>query len=97
MSDFVVGELVRVSGAFTNAAGAAADPTGVGFKYKDPEGSLTAYVYGVGVQLARASAGNFYVDIDANQVGTWHWRFYATGTGQTADEGSFTVGESEFD
>jgi uncharacterized protein YfaS (alpha-2-macroglobulin family) len=96
MSDFVLGELVRVSGAFTNAAGAAADPTAVRMKYKDPEGAITSLLYGTDVALVKDTTGSYHVDIDANQPGTWNWRFYATGTGQTADEGSFTVSESEF-
>lgn len=96
MSDFVLGELVRVSAAFTNLVGAAADPAAVRFKYKDPEGAATSLVYGVDAALVRDSEGNFHVDIDANQPGTWKWKFYATGTGQTADTGSFTVEADEF-
>jgi len=96
MSEFVKGELVRVSGAFTNAVGAAADPTAVLFKYMDPEGTVIPLTYGVDAALVRDSLGNFHVDINASQSGTWKWRFYATGTGQTAEEGSFTVSESDF-
>ena len=96
MSDFTVGELVRVTGAFTNAAGAAADPTAVLFKFKNSEGTITAYTYGVDGALVKDSTGNYHVDININQAGTWKWYFYSTGTGQAAEKGSFTV-ESEFE
>jgi uncharacterized protein YfaS (alpha-2-macroglobulin family) len=94
---FTLGEAVRVSMLFTNAAGAAADPTSVRFKYKDPEGLITALVYPTDVALVKDSTGNYHVDVDANKVGVWHWKAYSTGQGQAADEGSFTVEESEFD
>lgn len=93
---FTLGELIRVSGTFTNSAGTAADPTGVLFKYMNPEGTSIALVYGVDAALVKDSTGNYHIDVDANQTGTWRWRFYATGTGQTAEEGSFTVDESAF-
>lgn len=97
MSDFVLGEAVRVSAEFRNAAGVVADPSAVLFKYRDPEGTITPLVYGTDAALVKDSTGNYHVDIDANMAGTWNWRFYATGTGQTANEGTFTVGESVFD
>lgn len=97
MSDFVLGEAVRVAAVFRNAAGTVADPTAVLFKYRDPAGAITPLAYPTDVALVKDSTGNYHVDIDASMAGTWNWRFYATGTGKTANEGSFTVGESVFD
>lgn len=97
MSEFVLGEAVRVSAEFRNAAGTVADPTSVFFKHRNPEGTITPLVYPTDAQLVKDSTGNYHVDIDANIAGTWHWRFYATGTGKTANEGNFTVGDSVFD
>lgn len=95
MSDYVVGELIRVSASFVNAAGAAADPSVVGLKYKNSEGTQVNLVYGTDVALVKDSVGHYHADLDANQAGTWKWYFYSTGTGQAADKGSFTV-EEEF-
>ena len=96
MNQYSKGDLVRCSAAFATSAGAATDPTVVRFQVRNPAGATTAYVYGTDAQLVRSSTGSFYVDVDASQVGTWHYRFYSTGTGQAADEGSFRVRDSWF-
>jgi hypothetical protein len=92
-----VGDLVRISAAFTNAAGTAVDPTAVFAKYKDPSGNTTTLEYLVDAALVKDSTGNYHVDIDVDEVSRWRYRFYSTGTGQAANEGSFDVKESEFD
>lgn len=91
-----VGDLVRVAGVFTNAAGTAVDPTAVFAKYKDPGGTITTLVYLTDLALVRDSAGNYHVDINADEAGRWCYRFYATGTGQSAEEGEFLVDQSCF-
>lgn len=91
-----VGDLVRASGSFTNAAGTAVDPTAVFAKYKDPAAAVTTLTYGVDAALVRDSAGNYHVDINANLAGHWCYRFYSTGTGQAAEEGTFIVDPSCF-
>jgi hypothetical protein len=96
MSEYVKGSQVRCSGAFTNAAGAAQDPTNVFFKQKDPEGTVTTYEYGTDSELVKDSTGNYHVDVDADQAGIWYYRFEATGTGKGADEQTFTVARSQF-
>lgn len=96
VNTYQLGDLVRCSGPFTNAAGTAIDPTAVLFEVKDPAGTLTTYTYGTDAELVRDSAGNYHVDVDANLPGTWYYRFYSTGTGQAADEASFIVETSQF-
>lgn len=91
MTTYDNGDLVRCSAAFTNAAGTAIDPTVIGFKVKNPAGTVTTYVYPSDVQLAKDSVGNYHVDVDANSDGPWSYRFYSTGTGQAAAEGEFFV------
>ena len=96
MNQYSKGDLVRCSAAFATSAGAATDPTSVRFQVRNPAGTTTEYVYGTDAQLVRSSAGSFYVDVNANMVGTWRYRFYSTGTGQAADEGAFKVKDSWF-
>lgn len=93
---FDVGDLVKLTAAFTNSAGAPSDPAGLSFKVKDPNGNVTTYVYGIDSQVVRASAGNYYVEVSATLAGTWYYRFAGTGNGQAADEGSFSVEASVF-
>lgn len=95
---YSVGDLVRISAAFTNAAGTVVDPTAVFAKYKDPSGITTALTYGaVGSEaLVRDSTGNYHVDVNADESGVWRYRFYSTGSGQAANEEQFIVEPSAF-
>lgn len=81
-----VGDVVRVTGAWTNAAGVAIDPTGVLARYADPSGNVTTLTYGIDAALVKDSTGNYHVDIDADEAGVWFVRFYSTGTGQASSE-----------
>ena len=96
MNQYSKGDLVRCSASFATSAGVATNPTAVSFQVKTPAGTTTTYTYGTDAALVRASTGNYYVDVDAALVGTYHYRFYSTGTGQAADEGSFRVKDSNF-
>jgi hypothetical protein len=93
---FEKGDLVRVTGTFTTPAGVATDPTAVLFSYQNPAGTTTTLTYGVDAALVKSSTGVYYVDVNASTEGVWYYRFYSTGTGQTADEGTFTVKVSNF-
>jgi hypothetical protein len=90
------GDLVTISGAFTTAGGANLDPTTVFCQYKDPTGATTTLTYGVDAALVKDSVGHYHALVDANAVGQWSYRWYSTGTGQTADETFFMVEDSEF-
>lgn len=96
MATYDNGDLVRITGTFTNSAGTAVDPAAVYCQIMSPAGTITAYQYGVDVALVKSSTGVYYVDVDANAPGKWRYRFYATGTGQSADEGDFVVARSRF-
>ena len=94
---YYVGDVVTIYGAWTNAAGSATDPGTVYAKYRDPSGTVTTLQYNVDEALVRDSAGNYHVDIDADEDGKWLYRFYSTGSGQaTSGIGEFIVFVSEF-
>ena len=90
------GDLVRVSAAFTTAAGAALDPTVVKCQVQTPAGTATTYTYGTDAALVKDSTGAYHLDIDAATSGEWCYRWYSTGTGQAAAEGRFSVTAGEF-
>jgi len=90
------GDLIRCSAAFTDADDNAQDPTAVYFKFKDPGGNITTYTYGSDAELVKDSTGNYHVDVNADEVGTWYYRFYSTGTGQAAGESEFDIQPSRF-
>lgn len=89
------GDLVRVSATFKNSAGSAVDPGTVRFKFRTPAGAETTYTYPSSPQLIRDSTGVYHVDIDANLIGRWVFRWESTGVGQAAAEGQF-LAKSEF-
>ena len=91
MGRYEVGNLIRVSAEFTdpNNDDAETDPTSVYLTVKSPSGTVVEYTYGVGSDITKASTGNYYADVDADEPGRWWYRWYSTGTGQAAKEGSF--------
>lgn len=87
-----LGDLVRVSAAFTDVAlGGAIDPDVVKLTIKEPDATVTTYVYGTDAELIKDSIGNYHADIDADQSGTWYYRWWSTGSGQAAAEKRFDV------
>lgn len=89
---YQVGDLVRVTGTFTTAAGVATDPTAVFAEYKDPSGNTTELEYPADAALVKDSTGVYHIDIDADEAGSWFYRFYSTGTGQAnSGPGEFVV------
>jgi uncharacterized protein YfaS (alpha-2-macroglobulin family) len=96
INEYDKGDSVRCRATFKNSSAALIDPTVVRFKYKDPSGNVATLVYGTDASLVKDSDGHYHVDVDADQSGTWFYRFESTGTGQAADEGTFEVSESHF-
>lgn len=84
-----LGDVVRVRATFTINE-ILTDPSAVFVKIKPPSGTVTTYEYGVD-DVIRESAGIYYFDIDANEVGWWWYRWLSTGTGQAAAERKFQV------
>ncbi len=91
--NFDFGQAVQVQAVFLNSVGTAADPAVVKFSYRAQAlGFTTTLVYGTDVALAKASTGNYFVNLDTTESGgLWDWNFYATGTGASADSDQFYV------
>ncbi len=90
------GDLIIVSAVFTDSVGAAIDPSTVTFKFKDPAGTTTTYLYGTDAELVRDSVGNYHVDLSPTVRGDYLYRYESTGTGQAAEEHSFSVRRGNF-
>lgn len=86
-----VGDLIKVSGVFTDEDDEDIDPTTVTFKFTDPSGNTTTYLYGTDDELVWDSKGHYHVNVSIDESGTWYYRWASTGTGQAAEEGSFVV------
>lgn len=85
------GDVVRISGAFTDATPIALDPTAILFRFRDPDGTETSYAYGIDSQIVKDSVGQYHVDIDADIYGRYFYRMWSTGVGKAAAEGEFWV------
>jgi hypothetical protein len=91
------GDLLRITGTFTNASNAAIDPTVVLFKYRNPAGTSTTLTYGVDAALVKSATGIYYVDLDMSSSGVWYAKFQSTGTGQAAAiDTQITINDSVF-
>jgi hypothetical protein len=94
LTGYLRGELVRVSVAFTNNAGAAGDPTTVTLKYRPPGGAIVPIVYPA-AGIVKDSTGNYHADIDTSSAaGIWRYRWEGTSPVQSAAEAQFTVIDS---
>ncbi len=83
--------MVRVAFEFTNSMGTSVDPAAVFFSFKTNQGVVTTYQYGIHSQAVKTDTGNYYVDIDADTIGTVYYRAFSTGSGKAANEDGFNV------
>lgn len=92
------GDEIRLRGEFTDIAGNHVDPTAVFVITVDPSDNETLYTYGGSgandSSLIKESEGIYNCLVDADESGTWHYRFYSTGTRQGAGEHKFVIRSS---
>ncbi|MBU2249255.1 MAG: hypothetical protein KKD77_21080 [Gammaproteobacteria bacterium] len=96
MNKYQTGDKVRISASFTDSASALTDPTVVLFQGASPLGTASTLTYLTDAALVKDSTGIYHVDISVTASGIWPYRFYATGSGQSAMEGAFAVARTEF-
>ena len=86
-----VGDLITITGTLTTAEGDELDPSAVVVTITDPSGVADALTYGVDAEVVKDEVGIYHVDVDADEAGTWNYKFQSTGTGQGVDIGTFRV------
>jgi hypothetical protein len=91
LSNYVKGDLVRLSAVFT-VSGVATDPTTVTCTVRDPGGTETTPA------ATKDSIGNYHVDVDLTSAksGVWQYEFLGTGACQAAMVGEFFVEPNVF-
>ncbi len=99
-ADFEIQQLVRLEALFANRAGTPIDPTNVYLLIKTPQpngGEYFEYVYNSGDNvIVRLGVGSFYANFTPLVAGKFEYRWESSGTGQAAEESSFTVDGSPF-
>lgn len=95
---YKIGQVVRCKGRFRDTDGEYRDPTSVFFQLINPSDVQTSLEYGVDGTLVKESTGVYYVDVDVGAIGAgmYNYRFYSTGTYQTANEDRFEVMASPY-
>jgi hypothetical protein len=88
---YIQGATVRLSTEIRDADRVLVDPTTTILKVENPSGSETTYTDAV-----KDAVGKYHRDILVPTVGTWYYRWEATGTFQQVDEGDFVVDRSAF-
>lgn len=96
MADFDIGDLVRYSVAFTDAAGIAADPTTVTFQLTLVGGTPANYTISSSPAIVKDSTGAYHIDVAAVAAGNYGYRWLGVGTVQAAVEGNLTILRSYF-
>lgn len=97
MAAYHLGQSVKLTVAFTNSSGVAADPTTVRCKVREPDGTATTYTYGTDAALTKTGTGAYQLIVDADQSGMWTYRWEGeTDTTTPADEEQFHVLRSAF-
>ena len=71
------------------------DPSTVKAFYKDPNNAVTTLTYGVDGALVKDATGKYHVDIYANLVGFYWYRFEGSGSVISASESVFYISQSQ--
>ena len=90
-----IGDLRRLSVAFTDSGGTAGDPDAVTFTLRTPDGTVTTYTYGTDAELVRSGTGAYYVDWTIAQAGRHVYRFAGAGTLTAAENSEFYARRNE--
>lgn len=94
---YVLGQSVKLSGAFTDDDGAAANPTTVTCRVKAPDGTVTIYTSATTPAVVNTATGTYDLVISVDQPGYWTYRWEGdTGAVTPRDEDQFHVMSSAF-
>lgn len=102
MIEVELGQAVRLSAAFLNASGAAANPTTVTVRFgvrlvnPPPDPTATSLVFGVDAAVIQDSTGNYHADITPAVPGNYIFSWIGTGTVAAVSVGAFRVKPSPF-
>jgi hypothetical protein len=92
MAEFENGTLVHCRATFQDPDTLVyVDPDTVTATVTDPLGTVTTYVFGTDVELQQESTGHYKLEVTANTLGTWIYRYTSSGIYQGAKDGTFYI------
>lgn len=88
-----VGDRTRLTATFTDdITGNPADPTVITLRVKPPKTNAIVMVSNSSPQqIFKDSTGVYHADIDVTVSGTWHYKWFGTGSLVAAEEATFFV------
>jgi len=92
-TEYDIGNNVRTTAVF-KIAGVPTDADVLRFKYKTPAGVVTTVTYPD--QIAKSATGTYYFVLNLNAIGSWWYRWEATGNLIAAKERRIQVRPTEF-
>lgn len=89
-SQYIPGEVARLSLTVTDHDGLAADPGSVVLKVKQPDGTVVTHT----PDVVRDGAGVYHADLALSSAGVWAYRWELTAPNAGAPEGLINVQKS---
>ncbi len=86
-----IGDKIRETCTFANAAGTATDPTTVYCYVEKPSGTVTSHTYPTSTALSRTGTGVYLIDVITTGYGTYEIRFSSTAGVVASQETYFSV------
>lgn len=87
MSNFIVGDVARLSVSITDVMGALGDPSSLSLVIQDPGGTSTTHTS----DIVKDSVGNYHFDLALDSSGSYGYRWQSLGTNQGVIEGGIFV------
>lgn len=87
MSNFIVGDVARISVAISDFNGDLGDPSSLAVIVRTPTNSIVDLT----ADVVKDSIGNYHVDVSLDFAGSYGYRWRSLGSNQGAVEGSFFV------
>lgn len=81
-----IGDARDILVTFTDQNGVPADPTGITFKMREPDGTETTYVHGTDAEVVKESTGVYYVTWTYAKKGRHIARWNGTGVLISAEQ-----------
>ena len=88
-NEYRIGTTVRFSVTFKAGTVETEPPpnTSIKFKHKNGDGGVLTKTYITDADVVRDSAGKYRIDLVADVVGNWNYRWEGTGNAYAAEEG----------
>ena len=93
-SQYIPGEVARLSLTVTDLDGLVADPGAVVLKVKQPAGVVATYAYGSSAEVIKDAVGAYHADLVLSAAGMWAYRWELDAPNAGAAEGVIQVQKS---